>query len=463
MTSTSRSGAFRLALVLGAVWLVPAIAAPSASAQTTEYVPGPGDVFPFPFQSFVLANGLRVYFIDAGALGQVAYVTIARTGSRDEVEEGKTGFAHFFEHVMFRGTRKYPDYNGETARMGAHENAFTSEDDTVYFLVVSSGYLARVVDLESDRFINLHYSEGDFRTEAGAVLGEYMQDLASPFTVLEETVRDVAFDVHPYKHTVAGFERDVRAMPEGYEFSLRFHDRFYRPENCVLILAGDFDRAEARRLIEEHYGGWERGYDPPDIPREPEQKETRRKTVPFPGRTLPILSISYKGPAWSATDPQTVALTVLGQLAFGTNSDLYRRMVLRERSAQSLRMEFDLSRDPGLVSVTAEVPQTDSVEAVEREIEATVARFREELVDARTLDDVKSHLRYGYLMRLETALSAAFSGIRPIVSTGRLETVNEYYATLQRVTPEDVRAAARRWLEDGRKTVVTLVEEEARS
>jgi zinc protease len=382
-------------------------------------------IFPFDYRVVELENGFKAYLINAGAPGQIAYVSMVRTGSRDEVEEGKTGFAHFFEHVMFRGTEKYPDFDSVTASMGAARNAFTSNDMTVYYEVAPSEYLATLVDLESDRFMNLSYPESDFRTEAGAVLGEYQQGARSPFRYLSEAVRTTAYDAHTYRHTTIGFEADVRAMPEGYEYSLSFHRRFYRPENVVLVLVGDYDYREAERLITEYYSQWETGYEAPDIPIEPEQTRARRRTVQYPGRTLPVLSINYKAPAWSASDRNAVALQVLGRVAFGSTSDLYKELVVQDRQVQYLNAGFGLARDPGLVSITTMVMNPRGVEAVEGRILETVGQFKTDLVEEQVLADTKSNMKYGFLMGLETAQQIAFSMIGYVIRTGGIEAVED--------------------------------------
>ena len=436
--------------LIGAVFLLGVAA--SATAQQD------GGIFPFGYRTVELDNGFKAYLINAGAPGQIAYLSVVRTGSRDEVEPGKSGFAHFFEHMMFRGTDKYPDYDAVTAGMGAARNANTSNDRTAYYLVASSEYLEQIVDLESDRFMNLKYAEPEFRTEAGAVLGEYQQGALSPGRWLNEKVRETAFDRHTYRHTTIGFEADVRAMPEGYEYSIAFHRRFYRPENVVLVLVGDFNADSAEALIRRYYAGWTPGYQAPDIPVEPPQRGTRRKVVRYPGRTLPILSVNYKAPAWSATDKRAVALEVLGEVAFGSNSDLYRKLVIDERRVQYLSGNFGLSRDPDVVAISTMIVRADDVDAVEREIQETVDRLKTELVDAKRLDDTKSNLKYGFLMGLETAQNVAFALIPYVVNTGGIEAVDAYYRTLETVTPEDLRTAAERFLVDGGKTVVTMVQ-----
>ena len=178
-------------------------------------------VFPYPYQQQVLTNGLKVIVVPMESPGQVAYYSVVRTGSRDEVEEGKSGFAHFFEHMMFRGTKKFPSavYEGIVTRIGASANAYTSDDLTAYHLKFGSEDLERVMEIESDRFQNLSYSESAFQTEAGAVYGEYRKSITSPFAWLREKMMDLAYDVHTYKHTTIGFERDIKIMPQQFEYS----------------------------------------------------------------------------------------------------------------------------------------------------------------------------------------------------------------------------------------------------
>lgn len=416
-------------------------------------------VFPFPYEAVELSNGFRAYLIKAGAPGQIAYISFVRTGSRDEIEPGKSGFAHFFEHMMFRGTAKYPHYDAETTKMGAFRNASTWADQTAYYIVANSEYLEKIMDIESDRFQNLRYAEPDFRTEAGAILGEYQQGAREPQRFLNEKVREAAFDKHTYRHTTIGFEADIRDMPNAYEYSKSFYQRFYRPENVVLVIAGDFDTAKAKGLLKQYYGGWKGGYTPPKIEPEPPQTAPREKTVTYPGRTLPILSINYKAPAWNPTDRTGVALEVLGQVAFGPNSALYQRLVLKERRLQSLFPSFALSRDPYLVSIQAMVSNPAETDAIRREIMSAVQSLHTTPVDARALAAAKSNLKYSFLMAMESAQDAAFATMQPIVSTGRLESIEDYFRTLDAVTPQDILDAAKKYLVESGRTTITMVQE----
>jgi zinc protease len=447
-------------MIRGIPGLALVVAVVAVAAGWARPAVGDPPVFPFGYERLVLDNGFTAYLVKGGAPGIISHVNMVRTGSRDEVEPGRSGFAHFFEHMMFRGTERYPDYDGVTSSMGAARNAFTSNDMTVYYLTLSNEYLEQVIDLEADRFQNLRYTEDVFRTEAGAILGEYQQGRLNPFRFLDEAVRAAAWDEHTYGHTTIGLEPDIRAMPGMYDYSLDFYRRHYRPENVVLVIAGDFDTEEAKRLIRQHYGGWAPGYVAPAVPLEPQQTAPRDSMVEYPGRTLPIVSINYKAPAWSATDTIAVALEVLGRAAFGPNSELNRRLVLQERRAQFLSPGFGLARDPGLVSLTAMITDPANVEAVEAEMLAEVERFRTERVDPATLAAVKSNMKYGFLMGLEEAQGIAFSLITFVINTGTVEAVEDYYRTLDAVTPEHMREAARRYLTPERRTTITMVQAE---
>jgi len=415
-------------------------------------------VFPYQVETVALENGLHAHLVKAPTPGQVAYITIVRTGSRDEVEKGKSGFAHFFEHMMFHGTQKYPDYDGETTKLGAFRNGTTNQDRTLYYLVANSAYLDKIADIEADRFQNLKYTEAEFKTEAGAILGEHQQGARDPDRFLNERVRETVFRQHPYGHTTIGYEADVRAMPQGYAYSLDFFDRFYRPENVTVVIAGDVDFGKAKALVRARYAGWRRGYRPATIPAEPPQSAPRRQAVTYPGRTLPIVSIHHRAPAWSATDRRSVALEVLGRVAFGSNSPLYRRLVLQERRAQSLAQSFFLNRDPYIVTVEAMASRAEDAASVEADILAEMTRYQNELVEPQRIADAKRNLKYGFLMGLESPLDIASAFVRPVANSGRAEALEEYYRTLEAVTPEDVREAARTYLVETARTTVVMTQ-----
>ncbi len=432
-------------LVLGLVGVVATLAAAEG-------------FFPYPYENHRLANGHKSILVPMKGSGLVAYYTIVRTGSRDEWEPGKSGFAHFFEHMMFRGTKRYPssEYNRLVNEMGAEANAFTSDDLTCYYMVVPAAELESTMDLESDRFQNLSYEEQPFRTEAGAVYGEYRKNLASPFRLAYETLLNTAFDEHTYKHTTMGFEQDIKEMPTMYEYSKAFFERYYRPENCVLLLVGDFEPATVKPMIDRYYGAWKPGYVPPKVTPEPPQTEERRAEVEYSGRTLPMVWIAYKGDAFDPSDKMGVAAYLLADLAFGENSEIYKKLAIREQKVESLSGDFGFNRDPKLYTVYSRVKDEGDVAYTIEEIDKTAEKFKTELVTAQDLENVKKRNRYGYLMNLDTPERVGSRLARIIAVTGEIEAVDRLYDAMATITPEDIRAAAQRYLEKERRTVLVL-------
>lgn len=418
----------------------------------------PQRFFPYQYESYKLPNGFKAVLIPIKGSGLVAYYTVVRTGSRDEYEKGKSGFAHFFEHMMFRGTDKYPseEYSRIVSEMGADGNAYTSDDITCYYMVIPAAKIETAMDLESDRFQNLKYEESDFKTEAGAVYGEYRKNSTSPFRIAYEEMLDTAFDVHTYKHTTMGFERDIKDMPNGFEYSRSFFSRYYRPENCVLLIVGDFDAKTVKPMISEYYGGWKTGYVAPKIQPEPEQQQERNVDVPYTGRTLPIVWIAYKGDAFDPTSKNVMSASLLADLAYGENSDVYKQLVIREQKCQWVEGDFGFNRDPKLYDVYGRVKDDADIDDVIDELDKTAERFKLELVSKDELDNLKKRRRYGYLMALDTPNEIASRLARIIALTGGIEAVDEMYSTMDTLDPEDIREAARLYLRKEHRTVLKL-------
>ncbi len=418
----------------------------------------PGGIFPFQSLTYKLDNGLTVIMIPVSGGGLMSYYSIVRTGSRDEFEEGKSGFAHFFEHMMFRGTKNYPAavYDCMITEMGADANAYTTDDYTAYHLSFASEDLETVVLLESDRFQFLDYDEAAFQTEAGAVYGEYRKNRSDPWEVLYERLQKTAFTAHTYGHTTMGFEADIKAMPTLYKYSKEFFSRYYRPENTVLLLVGDFDADDAKDMIAEKYGTWQPGYVPPDVPAEPEQTGERRINVSYEGQTLPLLVVSWKGEKLDPSDMRMVAGSMLGDLLFGGSSAIYKKLVLKEQKVQYIGADFGLNRDPGLWSVTAAVKNRKDIQYVLREIDKTVEQYRKAEVAAAELDRLKRRLKYSFLMNLDTPDKIASRLARYAALSGGIDVVNALYAAYGKVTPADIRKAVSAVLSKQRRTIAIL-------
>lgn len=340
--------------------------------------------------------------------------------------------------------------------IGADANAYTTDDYTAYHLNFAKDDLERVIQLESDRFQFLKYEEADFKTEAGAVYGEYRKGITSPFWVLNEYMQNTAYDVHTYKHTTIGFEPDIKAMPEGFEYSKSFFSRFYRPDNIVLVIAGDIDKQKTMDLVQKYYGEWKKGYVKPTIIPEPPQKAEKTGEVAYAGKTLPIIDIAFKGDAFDPENREYVAALLLGDLAFGETSDLYKKLVIQEQKVQFVASSIPMNRDLPLFEFYSMVMKQEDVDYVKSEILRTLEHFKETPADAKKLEDLKKRNKYTFLMGLDTPDNVAGGLARLVALTGGIDVVEKLYATMETITAEDIQKAARKYFTPERRTVVVL-------
>jgi zinc protease len=429
----------------------PAAEEPASEEQAVE-------VFPFDVHEATLDNGLQVYVIPYDSPGTVAYFTVVRAGSRQEVEPGHSGFAHFFEHMMFRGTESYPTdvYNDVLKRMGADSNAFTTDDYTNYYIIGPAAELETMMKIEADRFQNLEYTEEAFRTEALAVLGEYNKNASSPFLPMYEKLRDLAFDAHTYRHTTMGFLEDIQAMPGYYDYSLRFFDRFYRPENVVLLVVGDVEPERTLAMARRHYAGWEKGFQAVAIEAEPPQEERRTAAIDWPNPTRPYLMAGYHVGAFDPAGRETATLDVISQLLFAESAPLHQELVVDRQWVDEIGGDAAFRRDPYLFTVFARVKSEELVPRVQEAIARHVDQLKAGKVDARRLERVKSHLRYAFALGLDSPGAVAFAAAEMINLTGRVEPWNTLYRQYDQVTPADVQRVARKVFVPENETVVTL-------
>jgi zinc protease len=416
------------------------------------------DIFPYPVHQQTLANGLRVVVVPYDSPGTVAYMSVVRTGSRDEVEPGKSGFAHFFEHMMFRGTERTSQeaYNEVLKRMGADSNAFTDDDLTCYYIIGPARELETMMELESDRFQNLKYDEPGFRAEALAVRGEYDKSVSSPVLPMWERLSELAFTEHTYGHTTIGYLADIEAMPDQYEYSLSFFDRYYRPENVVLLVVGDADPELVFAGAAKSYGGWQPGYQAPAVPSEPAQSAQKEGHIEWPSPILPYVLVGFRAPAFSDSTPETAALDVIAQLLFAESAPLYQDLVVDKQWVDSLSGGYQDHRDPYLFSVFARVRSAELVAQVLAAVHQAIAELQRAPVEEVRLERIKSHLRYGFATRLDTPGAVGFSLARYIALTGDPMSVNRVYDQYGAITPADVQRTAGAVLVSTAETIVTL-------
>jgi zinc protease len=434
------------------------LAAVVTRAAEKKTTPASADVMPFRATEKTLANGLKVIVVPTGFPNIVSLQIPVQTGSRNEVEPGKSGFAHFFEHMMFRGTKTYPPdkYNEIITQAGARQNAYTTDDYTNYHTTFAKEDLETILKIEADRFKSLDYSLEGFKTESRAVLGEYNKNSANPIVKIEEVQHDKAFTTHTYKHTTMGFLKDVEDMPNQFEYSKTFFDRWYRPEYTTVIVAGDVDRERTIALVEKYWGDWKPGRYKVDIPKEPEPKAAVYAHVPWPSPTLPWVTVAFHGPAFSESQKDFAAVDMLMDLSFGETSDLYKRLVVTEQKVDGLFTDNPGNVDPSLTGVYARLKKMDDVLSVRDEILKTFAQARTAPVDAKRLADAKSNARYGLVRSLDNTERIAATLARFVRYRRSFDTLNNLFRVYQSLTPDDLLAAARRYFTDNRLVVTTL-------
>ena len=421
-----------------------------------------GDIFPFDIQMDKLDNDLQIVTVPFDSPGIAAFFVVVRVGSRDEVEKGVTGFAHFFEHCMFRGTKRYSKekYGQTLQELAAATNANTWYDRTLYYLVGNANELETMFDMESDRFRYLEYSEHGFKTEAGAVLGEYTKNFANPYRQLFAKTMETAFDKHTYGHTTMGFLPDIKDMPNQYNYSLKFYDRFYRPEYCTVMVVGDVNHEQVMDLSRKYFGDWERGNYVPDIPQEPEQKAEKRAHITYPGETN-LLHMAYKGPAFSDSENDKQAIDILLELGFSQKSAIFKKLVQEEQKVRFIQPDADDTRDPYLVGILAQAYKTEDLAYVEDEVEKVLDGFKTNPVDEKELAALKSRAKYSMAATFSTPFNVGNTLANYIWLTGDPNSINRSFDLFGKITPDDIMRVAKKYFAKERRTVTTLSAEEA--
>jgi zinc protease len=429
-----------------------------ALALAVRTAAAPAGAFPYPIHRHTLGNGLQVVLVPYDTPGLAAYFTAFRVGSRDDVEPGRSGLAHLFEHLAYRGTLAHPgeDWDRTTKALGLDTNAFTDDDVTAYWLFGPASALPQVIALEGDRFANLDYTGEDFKVEVRAVMAEQARAAASPDHRVQAAGRRLAFERHPYQHGPTGLEDDARGLEDAYRQSRDLYRRLYRPEQASVVVVGDFDEQTVLALVERHYGPWLRGGGaPPAVPAEPPQRREKAARVAWPGPVQPRLWSGWHTPGAADLDA-TAAQLVLWPLLFGRPFPLHRELVEERNLASEVGGEFQPHRDPFLFGyelvLTGPGAEAPAREAVDRAV-AAVAAGR---VDARDLAEVKANVRNTLLMQTDTPYRAGVWLVYYGALTGDPGYLDAVLERVGRVSGDDLARFARRWLVPENRTTVVL-------
>ena len=420
-------------------------------------------VFNMPYLMRDLDNGLRVIVVPTDYPEVVTVQIPVQTGSRNEVEPGKSGFAHFFEHMMFHGTPNYSSevYSKMLKNAGADQNAYTTDDYTNYHTTLTKDDLEMLIMLEADKFQNLEFTEAQFRTEALAVKGEYLKNSANPFSKLRETIRDNAFAKHTYKHTTMGFFKDIDDMPNQLDYAHKFFDRWYRPEKTSIIIVGDVEAEATFEMVKKYWGSWEKGSFTADIPVEPKASGQIYKHIKWESPTQPWFVLAFHAPA---DDPSVVdkqALDMLLEIYFGETSSTYQELVTNKQLTDNLYAFAPTHKDPELIYIAARLSKAENYNKVKDIIVDTLVRARSEKVEDSKLAEMKSSARYSFAVSLDNSETIGGILARVVQRNRDPELINQQFASLKKVTADDLQSVANKYLVDDGRIMVSLSEDES--
>ncbi len=454
----------RQSFLLASLLAAAALAAPACNLVKSASSSNSSEnavILPFPAQEKTLPNGLKIIVVKTGFPNIVSLQIPVKTGSRNEVEPGKSGFAHFFEHMMFRGTKNYPPekYQAIMTKAGARQNAFTTSDFTNYHITFAGEDLEKILEIEADRFQHLDYSLAAFQTEARAVLGEYNKNFANPISKLFEVEQNAAFTDHPYKHTTMGFIADIENMPNQFEYSKTFFDRWYRPENTTIVLVGDLDASKVFSMVEKYWAAWKPGNFKVHIPQERVGSGTIYHAEKASGPMPPLLAVAFRGAPFDEKAKDMAALELMTDLYFGDTSDIYNQLVRNEQKIDLLFGNNATNEDPDLVNVVARIKDPADLKYVRDAILKTLARAAVETIDPNKLADAKSFMRYSFAAGLSSNEAIGSTLARYVRYRRSFSTVNELFAMYQTITPEDIRDVTRKYVSTS-PTVVTVMAHE---
>jgi len=434
-----------------------AFAASGAYAQTTFTSAPPA--------SFTLPNGLQVLVIQDHRTPVVTQMIWYKVGSADETP-GKSGLAHFLEHLMFKGTAKHPagEFSQTVLKIGGSENAFTSTDYTGYFQRVPRDQLAKMMEFEADRMTGLVLKDENVLPERDVVLEEYNLRVANnPEARLNEQVMAALYLNHPYGRPVIGWHHEIEQLDR--EDALAFYRRFYAPNNAILVIAGDVEVNEVRPLVEETFG---KVAAQPAIParrirpQEPEPVAPRTVTLADPHVEQPSVRRFYLVPSAATTSPgEAPALDVLAQLmGGGSNSYLYRALVVDHPLAVSASAAYQgTSLDPTQFSVAASPRPGVDFSTVEQAIDGVIADVAQNPARAEDLERVKTQLiaEAIYAQDNQATLARWYGGA--LTSGQSIEDIRSWPDRIRAVTAEQVRNAAKKWLDKKRSVTGYLIKD----
>ncbi len=409
--------------------------------------------------SHQLANGLRVLMVEDHAAPVINLQMWYHVGSKDE-KPGRTGFAHLFEHLMFKGSAHVPpeQHSRIVEAVGGFDNAYTNDDVTVYWETFPSNYLERVIWLEADRMGSLNVDDANFRSEREVVKEERRVRVDDrPYGRVIEDLYAAAFTVHPYKHTTIGSMDDLNKAT--VEDVRRFFHTYYRPDNATMVIVGDFAAADATRWAEKYFGGIPPRLAGQPVPRvtakEPPQQVERRLTKSYSNTPLPGVIEGYRMPALFTPDsyPLNLASNILSA---GESSRLYRKLVYEDRLAVEAAGFGNFTEDPNLFWVFAIMNEGKAPAEGEKAIEGVLEQMKTQPVDAKEFEKSKNQEIAAFILGRQTMQSRADALGRYAVLGKDPGLINTELGRYLQVTLADIQRVAREYFVPQRRTVLVV-------
>ena len=442
-----------------AVLVVAAITS-SAAPLPPSAPPSLLKIAPIAFTERSLPNGLQFIAVPSSASPTVSVQVWYHVGGKDD-PQGRSGFAHLFEHLMFKSTRymKNEQFDRLTEDVGGSNNAFTSADVTAYHEAIPSNHLETLLWAEAERMSNLNVDEANFKSESAVVKEEYRQRvLAEPYGRFYDGIDTAAFLVHPYKRPTIGSIADLDAA--SLADVAAFHTTYYRPDNATLVVAGDFDPKQLDAWVDKYFGPLERPAQP--VPRvttaEPPWPSDRHVTLTGPNVPLPAVALNWLAPP--ATSPDAPALQIAAALLSGGESArLHQSLVYRQQIATQASFQADLRDGPGLLTAVATGASGKQLRDVQAALLAEIRRLAEKPVAAAELVKVKTQLLTDALLTRETPTGLAHAVAEAAVLQHSAAHVNAGLQALLAVSAADVQRVMRRYVVQPHKVSVDYTQE----
>src|SRR5215208_2892254 len=404
-----------------------------------------------------LANGLQVVFLEDHSTPIVHAEVWYHVGSKNE-RAGRTGFAHLFEHMMFKGSKNVEPEGHPSwiSSVGGQSNAYTNEDATVFWQTFPAQYLPLVIWLEADRLASLRIDDAVFKTEREVVKEERRMRVENqPYGRLNEIVYDQAFTVHPYKHPTIGSMKDLEAA--SIDDVREFFRTYYVPNNATAVLVGDFDSKEALALVTQHLGRVPKSDKPVprDIPKEPAQTKEKRVTLhdewPLPAVVV-AHHITFDG------NPDSYPLHIASKiLSDGQSSRIYRRLVYEKQLALAAFGGGNIIEDPNLFFAVAVVQPGHTPEEATDALIAELDRLRKEPISAAELQQAKNQFARDYIFSRESVKDKANTLAHAAVIHDDIKTADDEFDIFMNITPADVQRVAQKYFTPENRLVLTIM------